>query len=188
MRAEKILVVYFSQSGHTKKLAKEISRNLKCDIEEIKTTSSYGGFLGYQRALLQSILKLKPKIKSIRHNLENYDLVIIGGPVWAGSISSPVRSFLSHNKKKLNDVAFFLTRGGPFEKSNLFDQMEQALGKNSLATLSVSDKELDNGKFKKNITTFMSELGDKNPKIQYNNIKKETDRNKTSRLHQQQIL
>ncbi|MDO9183262.1 MAG: flavodoxin, partial [Bacteriovorax sp.] len=101
MNKGKILVLYFSNSGYTKKLANEISQNLMADLEEIKTSVSYTGFLGYQRALLHSIFKKEPKINGLHHQLTDYDIVIVGSPVWAATVASPINSFLKNNKENI---------------------------------------------------------------------------------------
>lgn len=61
MNTEKSLIIYFSNSGYTKKLANELSRNISCDIEEIKTAVSYSGFFGYQRAMFHAIFGKVPE-------------------------------------------------------------------------------------------------------------------------------
>lgn len=156
MKTQKTLVVYYSNSGFTKKLASELSRKLNSDIEEIKTSAIYTGFFGYLRALAHSLLKQEPLIKQFKHNPADYDVVIVGGPVWAGSLSGPVRTFLDSYKNNLKHVAFFLTQGSPVSKLKVFNQMGKIIGKNPLANLSVSDKELNDGTFVQKTSTFLS--------------------------------
>jgi flavodoxin len=182
MNSEKRLVIYYSNSGYTKKLAKEIARNLNCDIEEIKTTVSYSGFFGYQRALLQAILKRVPKIKKLKHNPADYDLVIVGGPVWGGAVSGPIRSFLTTHRDNLNNTAFFLTQGGQYGRGQVFDQMEQVSGKSPLAYLAVTDKELSNGVFKDKISFFLSELQVKKPTASIKRVPKQSRQTTSTRL------
>jgi menaquinone-dependent protoporphyrinogen IX oxidase len=52
-----------------------------------------------------------------------YDLVLIGTPIWACTMASPVRSFLQEYKEKLPRVAFFCTMGGD-DASDTFSEME----------------------------------------------------------------
>ncbi|MDD4974561.1 MAG: flavodoxin [Bacteriovorax sp.] len=182
MNSEKRLVIYYSNSGYTKKLAKEISRNLNCDIEEIKTPVSYAGFFGYQRALLQAIFKRVPKIKKLKHNPADYDLVIVGGPVWGGAVSGPIRSFLAEYRDNLKDVAFFLTQGGQYGRGKVFEQMEQVSGKNPMAYLAVTDKELSNGVFRERILYFLSELQEQTPTMVSKRVPKQTRQTASTRL------
>lgn len=158
MGPEKILVVYFSRTGNTRILANELSRKLQCDIEEIKTPVSYSGFWGYQRALLQATFKRKPVIRPLQKDPTNYDLVIIGSPLWGGSISAPIRSFFEKYGDSLNDVAFFSTRRGGFGRTHFFEQMRQLSKKKPMSLLTLTEKELNSGEFKKNMSSFLSIL------------------------------
>lgn len=158
MNTEKSLIVYYSNSGFTKQLAKELSRNIHCDIEEIKTSISYSGFFGYQRAFFHSLMNREPLIKRFKHNPADYNLVIVGGPIWAGSTAAPVRSFLVSNKDIIKNIAFFSTQGGPYGKKQLFEQMEKLCGIKPMACLSVTDKALTDGTFQQSVWIFLNEL------------------------------
>jgi flavodoxin len=49
---------------------------------------------------------------AIDKNIDDYDLVIIGSPVWAGKIAPAIRTFLVSNNLSEKQVAFFLSIGG----------------------------------------------------------------------------
>lgn len=166
MNSGKILVVYFSRSGETKILAREISQKLNCVLEEIKPLKPYSGFLGFQRAMLQAMFKRTPDIRPLQNNIADYDLVILGSPVWNGSLSGPTRSFIAKHKNDLKNVAFFATQGGKYGQKNIFEQMKKSSGKTPLAILSVNDKEISSGAYKNSISTFVSKLNLQNPKIE----------------------
>lgn len=51
MADPRILVVYYSRSGTTRKLAQAISQELHCDLEEITETRSRNGLVGYLRSI-----------------------------------------------------------------------------------------------------------------------------------------
>ena len=69
--------------------------------------------------------------------LENYRLVIVGTPVWAGRCSSVVRSFLKQHGKELNRVAYVLTRGSEHKCEDIYRQMDQYTGKPHQAATSL---------------------------------------------------
>ena len=56
--------------------------------------------------------------------LSEYDLVIIGTPVWAGRCSAPVRSFLLQFGEELKEAAYVITRGSDVRYEEVFDQMD----------------------------------------------------------------
>lgn len=169
---EKILVVYYSNSGHTKKLAKEIAKELNCAIEEIKTTASYDGFIGYQRALFHALFRSLPKIKKLKHNPLDYELIVLGGPVWGWSAAGPVRTFLNEYKNSIKKISFFLTQGSPYGKSQVFEQMGEVADKTPLAILSVTDKKLIDDSFKENVATYITKIHEKLPSPEKKKINK----------------
>jgi len=128
MAAKKALVVFYSRSGTTRHLAKTLSRLMRCEIEEIVETGSRSGVVGYIRSLFEAVHKRSPQIKPLTKDPSSYDLVVIGTPVWAASVSSPVRSYLAAHRGRLPEVAFFCTLGGR-GSGRAFAQMEALVGK-----------------------------------------------------------
>ena len=87
MSASRTLVVFYSRSGTTRRIAQTLSAALKCDLEEITEPRPRTGFLGYIRSLLEARRKLPSDIAPKTHDVSSYDLVVIGTPVWAWSIT-----------------------------------------------------------------------------------------------------
>lgn len=106
------LVVYYSRTGTTRDVAGAIARAMNADLEEIVDTRGRGGLLGFLRSAVQSSLERSTPIQSSKRDPHDYDLVIVGTPVWAANVSSPVRAYLSAKRGRLPLVAFFCTMGG----------------------------------------------------------------------------
>lgn len=156
---KKVLVVYFSRTGNTKKVATEIARGLGCDLQEIKSSPEYKkGFWGYQKALFHAAFKRMPNIQIPSSNITKYDLVIVGGPVWGGSISAPVRGFLHAYRGQIKDIAFFFTQGGTFSREKIKKQMTEVCNKSPTAVMAISEQELREENFKKRVFLFLKEL------------------------------
>ena len=119
MSATKTLVVFYSRSGTTRRIAEALSRALTCDLEEIIEPKPRTGFLGYMRSLLEARRKRPSVIAPIKHDVSSYDLVVVGTPVWAWSLSSPVRAYLMTTASQLPEVAFFCTLGGKGSEKHL---------------------------------------------------------------------
>ncbi|MGZ3295282.1 MAG: flavodoxin family protein [Xanthobacteraceae bacterium] len=117
MGASRMLVVFYSRSGKTRRVAEALAEALKCDLEEITEPKPRTGFLGYLRSLLEARRKRPSIIAPNKHDVLSYDLVVIGTPVWAWSLSSPVRAYLMTTAGQLPDVAFFCTLGGKGSES-----------------------------------------------------------------------
>jgi len=145
----KALVIYYSWTGNTRKIAEGIAKALSAraevEVEELKErVARKMGFFGFLAAGRDASLKRKTAIMPVKAQLASYDVVIVGTPVWAWGVSSPVRTFLNENGKEAKKVAFFLTTGGQgIEKT--FRKMEALCGKAPLATVGVTEKELKNG-------------------------------------------
>ncbi len=174
MSPEKVLIVYFSRTGRTKILAREISHKLGCAIEEVKTPKRYTGILGYQLALLQATFKVLPEIAPIQSNLANYDLIIMGGPVWGGSICSPLRTFIESYKNEFKNVAFMAAQSRKIGRNYVFDQMRIAAQRIPLATLDITERDFKNGLYKNSISSFIMKLSLINPKINRRRIAEPT--------------
>src|SRR5580704_6888401 len=91
MSQAKVLVVYFSRTGTTRLLAQAMAKMLAADLEEICDFSNRKGVGGYLRSLADIIMKRPVEIVPAGRDVTAYDLIVIGTPVWAGSVSAPVR-------------------------------------------------------------------------------------------------
>ena len=131
------LVVYYSRSGTTRRLAKMLARELDADLEEIVDDGDRRGVLGYLRSGLEAALRRVPAIHPLEHDPSTYDLVVVGTPIWNWSLSAPVRAFLDEHGKQLDRFAFFCTCGSS-GSGRVFRQMRELCGKNPVAQLVVT--------------------------------------------------
>ncbi|MHC1604429.1 MAG: flavodoxin family protein [Candidatus Methanofastidiosia archaeon] len=153
----KTLVVYYSRTGHTKKVAEAISNFLDCDIEEIVDTQNRSGPLGYLRSGYQAMRKKLPTIEKIKKDPSQYDLVVIGTPIWAKTISSPIRTYLYQNREHFKKIAFFCTYGSGGAET-AFAEMEKLCSINPVSTLDVKTKEAKKGDYIPKVENFINEI------------------------------
>ncbi len=158
---KKNLVVYYSLTGNTKKIALEIAKRLNADVDEIKDEKERKSIMGFIKSGYEAVLKKTPKIR-YKMNSGKYSHVIIGTPTWAQNISSPIRTYLIENKEKIKEVSFFATHSGKNEQ-NVFLNMEETLSKKPKYKLSFNSKEINNGKFREKITSSFGK--NKCPKV-----------------------
>ncbi len=150
------LVVYYSRTGHTRELAKAISEALKCDCEEIYDGKDRSGPLGFIKSGREAKEKTLINIKPLKKDPSNYDVIIIGTPIWAHTIASPVRAFIHQYRNHLKKVAFFCTYGGT-SATFAFAEMEELCGKKPVATLGVQALEIKKDYLTK-VKEFVSRL------------------------------
>jgi len=153
----KSLMVYYSRSGQTAKIARELADTLKCDVEEIIDTKKRSGILGCLRsgsdAMKKSLTVLE---RSVNYPAE-YDLILIGTPNWAGHVSSPVRTYIHQNQAKFKELAFFCTAGSN-DFAGPFNDMHEISGKSPVATLGVRGKKINDGSYKSEVQEFIKTL------------------------------
>ena len=110
----KKLVVFYSYTGHTKMIAENIQRKLNCDILEIKPVKPYS--TDYQTVVDEeqnnSSACKTPDIQKIDKNINEYDEIIIGTPVWWYTIAPVIRTFLTQNDLSNKTIKPFATNAG----------------------------------------------------------------------------
>jgi hypothetical protein len=74
-----------------------------------RATSVAGSFARFLHAL-DAIIRRKPPIVQARHEVRDYDVIILGSPVWAADMATPMRSFLAREKGRISQAAFFCTQ------------------------------------------------------------------------------
>jgi flavodoxin len=148
----KILVVFYSRTGNTEKVGKEIAKNLKSDRDKIVDLTGRKGVINFIKSGYHAI---KNKTTKIRYSKkpEKYDLVVVGGPVWAGRVSPAVRTYISENKFK--KIAFFCSCEN--KNSVCFKEMEK-LTKKPVAVLEITEKEIKGNSYRKKTREFSKSI------------------------------
>ena len=108
----KILINYYSRSGNNRLVAEVLAERLSADIEEIVNSTGYKNVIGLFKVILHSRNKKPAKLKPLRKNPADYDLVILCAPVWVGNLSAPARAYLQIYGKDLKKLAFLAVCGG----------------------------------------------------------------------------
>ncbi|MFT9056224.1 MAG: NAD(P)H-dependent oxidoreductase [Ethanoligenens sp.] len=149
-------VIYFSKSGTTATIAKHIAKELDAPAEGIVRIGG-GGVLAFFREIAQSLSGKQPNIQPLSLDISSYDRIIIGTPVWAGRVSSPVTSFLAQYGGGIQSAAAFITHGdvkNPY--SEVFEQLQTMLGKKLDATFSVASRDAKSGAY--DLSPFLTNL------------------------------
>ena len=110
----KALIVYFSHSGNTRALVRQIQEQAGGDIVELQPVEPYPS--DYNAVVQQAKRELnsgfKPALRTSVNNLEGYDTIFAGSPNWCNTIAPPLQSFLSANNFSGKTVLPFVTHGG----------------------------------------------------------------------------
>lgn len=157
MPSMRVLLVYYSRTGRTKDIALSLKTKLECDVLEIHDTTSRRGFLGYVRSALGAMFDKTTELNIVDHNPADYELVVIGTPVWAQKISVPVRTYLLQMGSKFNKVAFFCSMGGSGYKA-MFKHMEDLCGKEPVATLAITEESVTKRTYEEEVSAFAKQI------------------------------
>lgn len=134
-------MVCYSRGGTTLEVASRIAERCGADLELIKDKTPRDGFLGWLRSAFEAVLRRQPWIQPPRRAVGDYALVIVGTPVWAGHMASPVRSYLGRQQGRLRRVAFFCTHAGA-GGDKVLAEMEALCGRRPRARLALAARNL----------------------------------------------
>ncbi len=110
-----VLVAYFSCSGFTKKLAEVLNQKVNGDLFEIEPITPYTDEdLDWTKEDSRSTLEMKdpanrPPVKNKVENMDQYELVFVGFPIWWGKAPTIVNTFLESYDLKDKIVIPFAT-------------------------------------------------------------------------------
>lgn len=110
----KILITYFSRTGNTREIANQIHKTVGGEIIELLTVKPYPE--DYEAVKKQAMQELnsgfKPALKTEFKAIGSYDVIFVGTPIWWGTMSAPVKSFLSQYNLSGKTIAPFVTHAG----------------------------------------------------------------------------
>ena len=158
VQGKKILVVYYSRTGNTRKVSEDLAKRLGADIEGITDLRKRSGFWGYMKAARDAMKKKTTEIGETVKNPAEYDLIIAGTPIWAGKMAPAVRTYLMKFSVSIKSAAFFTTAGGSSPEKTLAG-MKEIIGKDPVATASFLEKELKDEKiYSDKLTAFIESV------------------------------
>lgn len=110
------LVIYYSNTGNTRKVATQLATRLAADKAEV-TCDTYGRWYGPLAMAWDIFTRHVPKVEVAVPTGASYDVVLIGGPVWAAHAAPPVLALANRPVLKSAHTAFFVTCSGDSPKS-----------------------------------------------------------------------
>jgi len=122
-KAQKVLVLYYSQTNNTKLVATEIANRLDADIEQIEAVNPYDGDFQatIERCIQERNEGVTPDIQPVKSDLTKYDVIFIGYPVWFGTYAPPVITFLNNVDLSGKKIIPFCTFGSGGLESSVAD-------------------------------------------------------------------
>jgi len=132
-RTAKVLVVYYSLTGNTRLIAQAVAHKVGADLLEIRTARdpiSKLGFLRFPVSGFQALFRLAPRLRPVEVAPNEYDLLFIGTPVWAGGYAPAIRTFLSRFTLEGKKIALFCCCA--VYAGRALDRLSSALARNEI--------------------------------------------------------
>lgn len=114
----KTLVVYFSASGVTAKLARTLADVVGGDLHEIQPVQPYtSADLDWTNKKSRSTIEMnnkafRPAIKNKVEHMEQYDVIYVGFPIWWYVAPTIINTFLEQYNLEGKTIVPFATSGG----------------------------------------------------------------------------
>ena len=132
----KQLVIYYSFSGKTRKIAEELAKKESADIFEIKDVKPFGKLKAYTAGIIASIKGKTWNITPPDIGMLDYNKIIMLAPVWADNPSPAFNTMLEYLPSgKLISIKMVSASG----KSNCKDRLEAILNKKDCVLESFED-------------------------------------------------
>ncbi len=107
------LVVYYSYTNNVERIVNELKTQIDCDVAEIEPAEKGLDYAANNYAIGSAqIAAIRnnpddassyPAIEPVEVNLDEYDTVIIGAPLWWSKMAAPLQTYLFHNGAKMAD-------------------------------------------------------------------------------------
>lgn len=122
-KQDNILTAYFSWSGNTQIIANKIHELVGGNLFRIQEVNEYSSnYTDVLEAAKREIRQgEKPELKENISNIEKYDIVFLGYPIWWNTFPAPVKTFLSENKFSGKTIIPFCTHGGGVTEHSISD-------------------------------------------------------------------
>ena len=110
----KTLILYYSYGGNTKDIAEKIQKGIGGDLVRIDTAVPYTG--SYNQVVDQGQREVDsgfcPELKPVKVDLDAYDTVVLGTPVWWYTFAPAMHTFLKQADLEGKTIYPFATNGG----------------------------------------------------------------------------
>jgi len=153
----KVLVVAYSYTGTSRRVAQLLCRQQGWRLAEIAEVRPRSGASGTLRCLLDSLFRRGPAIRYDGPLPREFDAVVLVSPIWGLRLAGPMRSFVARRRDHLPDVALVSVMGGR-SAANAVAEIGRLLGRAPLLSTSFTMQEVDDGSFAGRLQAFGTAL------------------------------
>ena len=160
----KILICYFSATGKTKVVAHNIAKVIGGDLFEIVPSIKYTeNDLDWEDKTSRSSIEMdninsRPEILNKVENIDNYNTILIGYPIWWYEVPQIIKTFLDEYDLSGKTVITFNTHEGSGDGGTYRYIEEQEPNANVLEGLPIRGGNMQEDQTE-NISNWLNELG-----------------------------
>lgn len=154
----KALIVYYSRTGTTAKVASALATALDATIVEIKCPRYRSGWFRYLLAGYGSVKGRLPPIDVPDMSQNDYDLVLLGAPIWTSYPALPLRSFIAKKLHLPARIGLFLTYGGHSPPEKAVDFVSALMPTPLVASLELPQEQVVAGLHTEAVDAFVRRL------------------------------
>jgi flavodoxin len=155
----KILIAFYSWTGHTETLAQSLGKKLVADVVRIEPLEDLGKKIGKEG--MKALFGQREAIKPVQVDLTDVDHLIIATPVWIASVPPYTREYLANiincKGKKFSVLAEMGGRGG----KRVVRKVRKVLEKKDMtfvASVQTIEKDVDAGNFDQTLEDFAKKI------------------------------
>ena len=158
-------VVYYSMSGKSRQTAQEIADVLSAPVVAIIDERHRKlNFLGFTSGILDSVFRRKPQIRT-SSPVATANRIILCGPIWAGRIAGPVRSWLDMQGQQIADLIWVPHSGQSREWPKAIEEIELLTGRAPDLIESFCEKDFAKGDAANKARQFAAKLAGSTRKV-----------------------
>lgn len=153
----KICIIYHSETGNTRHVARHIASSFDAKLVEVTDTASYNRLTRFLVLCKMARLEEKTLIEPASVDISGYDLVVFGSPVWAFKPTPVIHTAINGLKgcRGKPAVAFSTHGGRPGQTDETFKKWIEEKGMVLVATTNIYQNDIENKKTTKDLITLI---------------------------------
>jgi flavodoxin len=152
------LVVFYSRTGNSKFVAEQVVSELSADTEEVVDLKNRRGWFGFIRAGYDATRGKETIIEKTQKAPKDYDLIVVGTPVWNSRLTPAIRTYLKENDLSQKRIALFSTNEGRGSEKTLAMMKSLIPYGDIVGTLGITKALENREETEKKIATWCSNL------------------------------
>jgi flavodoxin len=154
----KSLVVFYSRTGNARFVAQTVAAQIGADTEEVVDLKKRAGATGFLSGGSDARRGKETEIAPTQKSPADYDLIIVGTPIWAGRPTPAITTYLKKNSLAGKKVAVFFVQSGKNKSQGIEQTKALVPNSNYLGELSLVNALKDKEAAEKQIVEWCKTL------------------------------